>query len=152
MINKRRSFTDNNVAYAELTALIAAHRLESALSALALDFSIHPERSVPWTQVQVEFARLNMRGYKPTDEDSKAFDVAAKTAHRMESSVRVERWGTQDHYDEMTEHEVLVLRFKFYYKEDRQEFLEWRIAVGAMGHIQSAGMTGHGALGQIAMK
>ncbi len=148
MINKRNSFAHRNVILADRIAFRKATVMEKSLVHWAFDFSVYSERPTPWLEVAETFSLAATTGYKPSEEDFRSFMRACKTAHRMESSLRVEHEGMDE---EFFVNNPLTLRIKFYYKNNRQEFLEWKMTFGEMGRIHQAGMTGHGGIGQEVM-
>ena len=154
MISKRTSFADKNVILADRIAFRKATTMEKSIMHWAFDFSAYPERSMPWREVAETFNLAATTGYKPSEEDFMTFVRACRTAHRMESSLRMERYGIEHkiYGYAMIEGNELVLRIKFYYKNDRREFLEWEMAFVELGRIHRAGLTGHGIIGKKVMK
>ena len=146
MINKYNSFIHNSVLRAD--SFRSASRLEKDLAHWAIGFSLNSERPMPWREVEEIFTKSGyLRCYKPNNEDLKTFIRASKAAHRMESSLRVEQKVDMAAF----ENNPLVLRIKFYYKNDRKEFLEWKMTFGEMGRIYQASMSGQGVLGKEVM-
>lgn len=147
MINKRSSFAHHSVQDAGRVSIRKAISLEKHLTNWSFDFSLYPERSMPWMEVVEVFARAATTGYNPSTNEIMSFVRASKVAHRMESSLRVEQGVDMEEF----ENNPLVLRIKFYYRNDRREFLEWKMTFGDMGRIYQAGMTGTGVIGKEVM-
>jgi len=106
---------------------------------------MYPERPMPWMEVDKVFTTIGIHGYRPTDEEFKSFVGAGKDAHRMESSFMVEQKVDAQAFV----NNPLTLRIKFYYKDDRKEFLEWKLVFGEQGgFVHHAAMTGYGAIRQ----
>jgi hypothetical protein len=154
MISKRTSFADKNVVLADRIAFRKAATMEKNLMHWAFDFSAYPERSMPWREVAETFSLAATTGYKPQEENLMTFVRACQTGHRMESSLRVEQYGLNTILPGIIveKDNCLVLRIKFYYKNDRREFLEWQMSFVDMGRIHQAAFTGRGEIGQRVMK
>jgi hypothetical protein len=153
MLNKRRPTVDNNVGTVDRATFIAACKLESELSLLALFISLYPDQyPVPRREIERIFANQGITIPKLEDGHFTSFIKAARTAHRLESSLRVEQPPIKGllYFENL-----LTLRIKFYHKKDREEFLEWymvfKATIEPAPSIHAAGMTGKGAIGLTVM-
>ena len=148
MIAKRRLFAHRNVINAKCgSAFRVASYLQSELTRLAFDFSVRPERSMPWNEVRAAFEAKNSKLWETSETDFRAFVKASKAAHRLESSIMVEQKVDNEAFVQFP----LTLRFKFYYRDDRKEFLEWKLTFDESGWAYKTGLTGHDEIGEMVM-
>ena len=74
MIAKRRLFAHRNVINAECgSAFRVASYLQSELTRLAFDFSVRPERPMPWNEVRAAFEAKNSKLWETSEADFRAF-------------------------------------------------------------------------------
>lgn len=147
MISKQSIFLDRNVSRADGRAFLVASHLEKELSRLALVKSLYPERSTSWSDMTNAFAAAGFLLWRPNEKESLSFFKAAKSAHRMESSLMIDRDANKKVFGNFP----LTLRIKFYAKNSRSEFLVWTMHFGDAGMIHNCSMAGSGALGQKVM-
>lgn len=149
MIAKRSMFAHRNAINAQCGAAFrVASYLQSELARLAFDFSARPERSAPWDEVRAAFAARSTCLWETAEADFRAFVKASKAAHRLESSIMVE----QKYDSEAFVCFPLTLRIKFYYRNNRKEFLEWKLTFDEAGHAYKTSLTGHAEIGAMVME
>lgn len=141
-------FAHRNAINAQCGAAFGvASYLQSELTRLAFDFSVKPERSAPWNEVRAAFAARSPHFWETAEADFRSFVKASKAAHRLESSIMVEQKVDREAFVRSP----LTLRIKFYYRNDRKEFLEWRLTFDEAGLVYKASLTGHTEIGAMIM-
>ncbi len=148
MIAKRSLFAHRNAINAQCGAAFGvASYLQSELARLAFDFSAKPERPAPWDEVRAAFKARSPLLWETAEADFRAFVKASKTAYRFESSIMVEQKVDKEEFVRAP----LTLRIKFYYRNDREEFLEWKLTFDESGHAYKTSLTGHTKIGEMVM-
>jgi len=136
MIRKFSSFAGSKLNQADDLSLKAALGLESRLILLSRTISMFPERSTPWEEVLNAFNPIG--GQRPDETQRKDFVRACKLAHRLETSLQIDRRLDATSFVK----NPVTLRLKFYYKNDRTGFLEWTLKFSdGMGFIYGLSAT-----------
>ena len=148
MLNNVKLVLDKSCRKSRLESFWATRDLASHLSRFALNFSILSDFLLGWTELRQAFEQANMVGWDViTPKELKGFYRASRQAYRMLIVIRDAVYPG----DESMPCPRPLLSIKFYGKEDKKEFYEWRFSIGSNGRIYNFGAFGTGELGRQVM-
>ena len=139
MIRKHTTFVDKSIETADRAAYMAAKKLESALTDLAMKISLDPERSIAGVQRDLCSIHSSFETHWEADAFSGfawAFFKAAKIAHRTETILKVKKPSRNSAVravEDIPDEQNVMMVFDFFRKSEKQSLAGICIFFGELG-------------------